>query len=172
MPSPLDLRIWHLSHVLGWATRRIGDEVGVSQPTVVRKLHRLEEHPPTDEEMQAFVTAAVTPPHGLPAISDDPATQVIPAVQAIRRDRPASSRPLILAAALSVTIVTLAIAALLAAVTARLLKPPAAPAPAAPAAGVAACARYDAATGLPVIYPRSHGTCATWQSPVIITPAP
>lgn len=71
MPSPVDLRIWLLSKVMGWPGRRIAGEVGVSQPTVVRTLARLEEEPPTDQEMQDFVTVTSTgtPPHGLPIIA-------------------------------------------------------------------------------------------------------
>lgn len=73
MPSPVDLRIWLLSRVLGWPGRKVADEVGVSQPTVVRTLERLSNDPPTDQEMQDFVAVAAgtdngTPPRGLPAL--------------------------------------------------------------------------------------------------------
>lgn len=70
MPSPVDLRIWLLSRVLGWPGRRIASEVGVSQSTVVRTLEQLSNDPPTDQEMQDFVTvtAAGTPPNGLPVL--------------------------------------------------------------------------------------------------------
>lgn len=70
MPSPVDLRIWLLSRVLGWPGRRIASEVGVSQSTVVRTLEQLQNDPPTDQEMQDFVTvtSSGTPPHGLPVI--------------------------------------------------------------------------------------------------------
>ena len=68
MPTPVDLRIWLLSKVLGWPGRRIANEVGVSQPTVVRTLARLEEEPPTGDDMQGYVAAAPTPPRGLPVL--------------------------------------------------------------------------------------------------------
>lgn len=73
MPSPVDLRIWLLSRVLGWPGRKVADEVGVSQPTVVRTLERLSNDPPTDQEMQDFVAVAAgtdngTPPRGIPAL--------------------------------------------------------------------------------------------------------
>jgi hypothetical protein len=76
MPSsPSDLRIWFLSRVLGWPGRRVATEVGVSQPTVVRTLERLTKEPPTDQEMQDFVSAATsTPPGGLPVIKSNPRT--------------------------------------------------------------------------------------------------
>ena len=70
MPSPVDLRIWLLSKVLGWPGRKVAEEVGVSQPTVVRTLERLSNDPPTDEEMQDFVTvSAGTPPKGIPILN-------------------------------------------------------------------------------------------------------
>ena len=71
MPSPVNLRIWLLSRVLGWPQRRIASEVGVSQSTVVRTLDQLQQEPPTDQEMQDFVTvtATGTPPNGLPLLS-------------------------------------------------------------------------------------------------------
>ncbi len=71
MPSPVDMRIWLLSRVLGWPGRRIASEVGVSQSTVVRTLEQLQNDPPTDQEMQDFVTVTSggTPPHGLPALN-------------------------------------------------------------------------------------------------------
>jgi hypothetical protein len=67
MPSPVDLRIWFLSRVLGWPQRRIAKEVDVSQPTVARTLERLTNDPPTDQEMQDFVavTSPATPPKGM-----------------------------------------------------------------------------------------------------------
>lgn len=71
MPSPVDLRIWLLSRVLGWPGRRIASEVGVSQSTVVRTLEQLSNDPPTDQEMQDFVTVSSnsgTPPHGIPVL--------------------------------------------------------------------------------------------------------
>ncbi len=70
MPSPVDLRIWLLSRVLGWPQRRIASEVGVSQSTVVRTLEQLQNDPPTDQEMQDFVTVSSsgTPPHGIPVL--------------------------------------------------------------------------------------------------------
>jgi hypothetical protein len=68
--SPTDLRVWFLSRVLGWPGRRVATEVGVSQPTVVRTLERLTKDPPTDQEMQDFVSAATTstPPGGIPVM--------------------------------------------------------------------------------------------------------
>jgi len=74
MPSPVDLRIWLLSKVMGWPQRRIANEVDVSQPTVARTLERLANDPPTDEEMQNFVAsgASGTPPKGLPVLKDRP----------------------------------------------------------------------------------------------------
>lgn len=69
MPSPVDLRIWLLSKVMGWPGRRIASEVGVSQPTVVRTLERLTNDPPTDQEMQDFVNVSATPPKGFPAMT-------------------------------------------------------------------------------------------------------
>jgi hypothetical protein len=66
MPSPVDMRIWLLSKVLSWPGRKIASEVGVSQPTVVRKLAEMEEDPPTDAEVQEFVHG--TPPKGFPAL--------------------------------------------------------------------------------------------------------
>jgi hypothetical protein len=68
MPSPVDLRIWFLSKALGWPGRKIASEVGVSQPTVVRKLAEMEEQPPTEAEMQEFVNGGGTPPRGFPAL--------------------------------------------------------------------------------------------------------
>lgn len=68
MPSPVDLRIWFLSKALGWPGRKIASEVGVSQPTVVRKLAEMEEDPPTEAEMQEFVSGGGTPPRGLPVL--------------------------------------------------------------------------------------------------------
>lgn len=69
MPSPVDLRIWFLSKALGWPGRKIASEVGVSQPTVVRKLAEMEEDPPTEQEMQEFVSVGNgTPPKGFPAL--------------------------------------------------------------------------------------------------------
>jgi len=68
MPSPVDLRIWLLSKVLGWPGRRVASEVGVSQPTVVRKLAEMEENPPTDQELQDFVKVSDTSPKGFPAL--------------------------------------------------------------------------------------------------------
>lgn len=62
------MRIWILSKVLGWPGRRVASEVGVSQPTVVRTLERLQNDPPTDEEMQEFVNIG-TPPKGLPVLN-------------------------------------------------------------------------------------------------------
>jgi hypothetical protein len=67
MPSPVDLRIWFLSKALGWPGRKIASEVGVSQPTVVRKLAEMEEDPPTEADMQEFVSSG-TPPKGFPAL--------------------------------------------------------------------------------------------------------
>lgn len=67
MPSPVDLRIWLLSRVLGWPGRRIASEVGVSQPTVVRTLERLQNDPPTGDEMKEFVSTG-TPPKGMPVL--------------------------------------------------------------------------------------------------------
>lgn len=70
MPSPVDLRIWFLSRVLGWTQRRIANEVDVSQPTVARTLERLSNDPPTDQEMQDFVAVSTsTPPKGLPVLN-------------------------------------------------------------------------------------------------------
>ncbi len=71
MPSPVDLRIWLLSRVMGWPGRRIANEVGVSQSTVVRTLDQLQNDPPTDQEMQDFVTvtSSGTPPAGLPILT-------------------------------------------------------------------------------------------------------
>lgn len=66
MPSPVDLRIWFLSKALGWPGRKIASEVGVSQPTVVRKLAEMEEDPPTGEDIQEIV--GTTPPRGLPVL--------------------------------------------------------------------------------------------------------
>jgi AraC-like DNA-binding protein len=66
MPSPVDLRIWFLSKALGWPGRKIASEVGVSQPTVVRKLAEMEEDPPTGEDMQEIVSS--TPPKGIPVL--------------------------------------------------------------------------------------------------------
>jgi hypothetical protein len=69
MPSPVDLRIWFLSKALGWPGRKIASEVGVSQPTVVRKLAEMEEDPPTEQDMQDFVSGgSSTPPRGLPVV--------------------------------------------------------------------------------------------------------
>ena len=68
MPSPVDLRIWFLSKALGWPGRKIASEVGVSQPTVVRKLAEMEEDPPTEADMQDFVSGSGTPPKGLPVL--------------------------------------------------------------------------------------------------------
>ena len=68
MPSPVDLRIWFLSKALGWPGRKIASEVGVSQPTVVRKLAEMEEDPPTEADMQDFVSGGGTPPKGLPIL--------------------------------------------------------------------------------------------------------
>jgi hypothetical protein len=68
MPSPVDLRIWFLSKALGWPGRKIASEVGVSQPTVVRKLAEMEEDPPTEQDMQEFVHGSSTPPRGLPVV--------------------------------------------------------------------------------------------------------
>lgn len=68
MPSPVDLRIWFLSKALGWPGRKIASEVGVSQPTVVRKLAEMEEDPPTESDMQEFVSGGGTPPKGFPAL--------------------------------------------------------------------------------------------------------
>jgi hypothetical protein len=71
MPSPVDLRIWFLSKALGWPGRKIASEVGVSQPTVVRKLAEMEEDPPTEQDMQEFVSGGNgTPPKGFPALRD------------------------------------------------------------------------------------------------------
>jgi hypothetical protein len=58
--------VWHLKTVLGWQQRKIADEVGISQTTVSRIIQRLEESPPTEEDMAAFI-ASSTPPYGLPA---------------------------------------------------------------------------------------------------------
>lgn len=103
--SPSDLRIWFLSRVLGWPGRRVATEVGVSQPTVVRTLERLTKDPPTDQEMQDFVSAATTtPPGGIPVMKPDPQPE-------------AGTSPLLLALtgaviliALSVTVVLVALA--------------------------------------------------------------
>ncbi len=68
MPNPVDLRIWFLSKALGWPGRKIASEVGVSQPTVVRKLAEMEEDPPTEADMQEFVHSGSTRPKGFPAL--------------------------------------------------------------------------------------------------------
>lgn len=67
MPSPVELRIWFLSKALGWPGRKIASEVGVSQPTVVRKLAEMEEDPPTETDMQELIMHG-TPPKGFPAL--------------------------------------------------------------------------------------------------------
>lgn len=80
MPSnPADMRIWMLSKVLGWPGRRVATEVGVSQPTVVRTLERMSKDPPTEKEIQEFVSVA-TPPQGIPAAvtQDFPNVNVTP----------------------------------------------------------------------------------------------
>lgn len=102
------MRIWLLSRVLGWTGRRIAAEVGVSQPTVVRVLERLREDPPTDQEMQDFVTVASssssssTPPHGMPELKETP-----------KPVKPAMT-PMSVALIFAVVAITLAIVAVLA----------------------------------------------------------
>ena len=100
--SPSDLRIWLLSKVLGWPGRRVASEVGVSQPTVVRTLERLTKDPPTDQEMQDFMsTASNTPPGGIPAI------------HAARRQAAAHTSPLTWALTGAVILITLSVTVVL-----------------------------------------------------------
>lgn len=100
--SPSDLRIWFLSRVLGWPGRRVASEVGVSQPTVVRTLERLTKDPPTDQEMQDFMSTAsnTTPPGGIPVLRP-----------AARRD--AGTSPLIWALTGAVILISLSVTVVL-----------------------------------------------------------
>lgn len=111
MPSPVDLRIWLLSRVLGWPQRRIASEVEVSQPTVARTLERLTNDPPTDAEMQEFVigTTTGTPPNGLPALT------------ANRKHRYRDTPVLVAATATSIVIVAVAVAVVLIALAVSIL---------------------------------------------------
>lgn len=107
MPSPVDLRIWLLSKVLGWPGRKVAEEVGVSQSTVVRTVERLSNDPPTDEEMQDFVTvASATPPKGMPVI---------------RARAHQGKSPLMLAVTGAVIIIALAVAVVLVALAVAIL---------------------------------------------------
>ena len=108
MPSPVDLRIWLLSRVLGWPGRRIASEVGVSQSTVVRTLEQLKEDPPTDQEMQDFVTVTSTPPNGVPALKAS-------------RHRYRDTRLLTLAAATAIIMIALAVTFVLVALALSIL---------------------------------------------------
>ena len=107
--SPADLRIWFLSRVLGWPGRRVASEVGVSQPTVVRTLERLTKEPPTDQEMQDFVSAATTtPPGGIPIVKTEPRPEV-------------GSRPLFWALTGAVVLITLSVTVVLIALAIAIL---------------------------------------------------
>jgi len=101
MPSPVDLRIWLLSRVLGWPGRRIASEVGVSQSTVVRTLEQLKDDPPTDQEMQDFVTVTSTPPNGVPILKTG------------RKNRYRDTQLLTLAAAAAIFMIGLAVTVVL-----------------------------------------------------------
>jgi hypothetical protein len=108
MPSsPSDLRIWFLSRVLGWPGRRVATEVGVSQPTVVRTLERLTKDPPTDQEMQDFVSVSTsTPPGGLPVIKTRPAAGNPPLLWAL------TGAVILITLSVTVVLVSLAVAIL------------------------------------------------------------
>lgn len=101
--SPSDLRIWFLSRVLGWPGRRVASEVGVSQPTVVRTLERLTKDPPTDQEMQDFMSTAsnTTPPGGIPVL------------RAASRRRDLGTSPLIWALTGAVILISLSVTVVL-----------------------------------------------------------
>jgi hypothetical protein len=76
-PTPHDKRVWHFHKVMGWQQRKIADEVGISQTTVNRIIHRLEEEPPTEEDMAAFVASPSTPPFGFPAFNGGASRRIV-----------------------------------------------------------------------------------------------
>lgn len=105
------MRIWFLSKVLGWPGRRVASEVGVSQPTVVRTLERLNNDPPTDQEMQEFMAVSTnsTPPNGIPALKNKKRTMqgdLTPLMLAI------TASVIIIALAVTIVLVSLAVAIL------------------------------------------------------------
>ena len=155
MPSPVDLRIWLLSRTLGWPGRRIASEVGVGQSTVVRTLERLNNDPPTEQEINEFVNVTATPPRGLPAITGKIKT---------------AKRPTLpggwIAAACGIMI-CLAIVAVLAGLTVKLVS-----APPAPPAGQIACLRYAANGDIAAIGAISHGECPSGEYAVTIVQNP
>lgn len=151
-PTPHDKRVWHLKQVLDWPQRKIADEVGISQTTVNRILGRLEDDPPTAEEMAAFV-ASHTPPNGMPAIGSG--------------RRVVLASPIWYAIAIGVVMLALSFAAVLFAAAISLLShqkgdpgaagpsgPPGKPRP------VVLCVAHDRATGhLTKIYAQKGGSC-------------
>jgi hypothetical protein len=102
------MRIWLLSKVLGWPGRRVASEVGVSQPTVVRTLERLNNDPPTEQEMQDFVTVATnaTPASGLPILGKRSSADTPPLTRAL------TFAVIIIALAVTLVLVALAVSIL------------------------------------------------------------
>ena len=155
MPSPVDLRIWLLSRTLGWPGRRIASEVGVSQPTVVRTLERLNQDPPTEQEINEFVNVTATPPRGLPAITGR--------IKATKR-RPTLPGGWI--AGVCAIMVCLALVAVLAGLTVKLVSNPP------PPPGQIACLRYAANGDIADIGTISHGVCPQGEYAVTIVQNP
>lgn len=153
MPSPVDLRIWLLSRTMGWPGRRIANEVGVSQPTVVRTLERLTKEPPTEQDLSEFVNVTSTPPRGLPAITGR--------IRSQQRRVTGGWVPQAIAIMLA-----LAVVAVLAGLTVKLLSSPE------PPPGQVACLRYAPDGHIAQIGSLSHGGCPRGQYAVTIIPNP
>lgn len=163
-PTPHDLRVWHYSKVLGWTERKIADEIGSSQTTVNRIIHRLEENPPSHEEMSAFI--GNTPPYGLPAYNSSSAARKV-----------VLAGPIWYALAVAITIVALSIAAVLIAAAISLLShekgdpgragPPGPQGPQGPAGTTTLCITVDPPTGhLTKISAPRNGSCPNGSTTV------
>jgi hypothetical protein len=157
MPSPVDLRIWLLSRTLGWSGRKVAGEVGVSQPTVVRTLERLDKEPPTEQEINDFVNVSATPPRGLPAITGK--------IKAAKRPS-LPGRWIFHACAV---LVTLAVVAIMAGFAVKLLSPAQAQVP---ASGQIACVRFAPDGSIAGFGSLNHGTCPRGQFAVTIVQNP